>query len=86
MKILINGTINNRSQPSGKTEQLNKKTMDKLTTKHVIDNKFTGIDCIKYFKPDVSNEYADDIIWNETCFPFSTEIMINQLNKIFLNG
>ena len=57
-----------------------------LTEKHAIKNKFSGIDCIKYFKPDWTDEDCDFHLWNETCFPFSTTILIAQLNEEFINS
>lgn len=30
--------------------------MKPLTLEHAIENNFTPIDCVKYFKPDWSNE------------------------------
>ena len=58
--------------------------MNPLTLQHAIDNKFTAIDCVRYFQPDWSDEECDYYLWSQTCFPFSTEIMIEQLNKYFL--
>lgn len=59
--------------------------MEALTKKYALENKFTPIDCVKYFKPEITDEEADFIIWEETCFPFSTDEMIKQLNDKFLN-
>lgn len=59
--------------------------MIKLTLKHAIENKFTPIDCVKYFKPEWTDEECDFYLWEFTCFPFSTEILIEQLNNKFLN-
>ena len=58
--------------------------MNPLTLKHALENKFTGIDCVRYFKPECSDEECDYLLWSHTCFPFSTEIMINQLNQHFI--
>lgn len=55
-----------------------------LTLQHAIENKFTAIDCVRYFQPNWSDEECDYFLWSHTCFPFSTEIMIEQLNKYFL--
>ena len=56
----------------------------KLTLQHAIENKFTDIDCVKYFKPDWSDEDCYYFLRSHTCFPFSMEIMIEQLNKYFI--
>ncbi len=59
--------------------------MEKLTLKYAIENKFTPIDCVKYFKPEWTDEECDFYLWEFTCYPFSTEILIEQLNNKFLN-
>jgi len=58
--------------------------MKPLTIQHAIENKFTGIDCVRYFKPEWSDEECDYHLWSHTCFPFSTEVMIKQLNQHFI--
>lgn len=58
--------------------------MKELTLEYAIDNKFTAVDCVKYFKPDADDEYIDFILWEETCYPFSIEYTIKQLNELFL--
>ena len=55
--------------------------MEKLTIKHVTKNKFTAIDCVKYFKTEWSDEQCDFYLWENTCYPFSTKILIEQLNN-----
>jgi len=59
--------------------------MKKLTLKYALKNKFTPIDCIKYFNPKWTDVECDFYLWEETCFPFSTKDMIKQLNKEFIN-
>ena len=55
--------------------------MKELTIEHVIENKLTPICCVKYFNPDWTDEQCDFYLWEFTCFPFSTEDMIKQLNN-----
>lgn len=55
-----------------------------LTIEYAIENKFTPIDCVKYFAPEMSDDDCDMYLWECTCYPFSVEIMINQLNEQFL--
>ena len=57
-----------------------------LTLEYTIENKFTPIDCVKYFKPDWTDEYCDFYLWENTCFPLSNEIFIKQLNKQLTNN
>ena len=59
--------------------------MNPLTLEYAVTNKLSGIDLVKYFKPDISNEYADLILWNYTCFPMDIEQVIEQLNDMYLN-
>lgn len=58
--------------------------MEALTIEYIITNKFTAIDCVKYFKPNWTNEECDFFLWEHTCFPCSTEFMVKQLNAEFL--
>jgi hypothetical protein len=58
--------------------------MNPLTVQHAIDNQFRGIDLVKYFKPDLSDEECDYILWQKTCFPMSLKRTIEQLNEMFL--
>ena len=58
--------------------------MEKLTLEHALENNFTPLDLIKYFKPKWTNESCEIYLWEETCYPFSTEKLIEQLNNKFL--
>lgn len=40
-----------------------------------------AIELVKYFKPDWSDEECDDYLWGSTCFPFSLEYLVKQLNE-----
>lgn len=55
--------------------------MKPLTLEYAIENKFTAIDCVKYFKNEWSDDECDAYLWTATCYPFSTQKMILQLNK-----
>lgn len=55
--------------------------MTNLTIEHVIENKLTPIQCVKFFKPDWTDEECDLYVWENTCFPFSSEVFIKQLNE-----
>ena len=54
--------------------------MKKLTLKYAIFKGFTPIDCVKYFKPEWTDDYCDFYLWECTCFPFSNKHFIKQLN------
>ena len=60
------------------------KQLKPLTMEYAIKNHFSPIDCIKYFKPEWSDEQCDIYLWEFTSFPLSIESMINQLNKKFI--
>ncbi len=55
--------------------------MEDLTVEYAIKNKFTTIDLVKYFKPEWSDEQCDFYLWEKTCYPFSMEATISQLNQ-----
>jgi hypothetical protein len=58
--------------------------IEKLTEQEALENKFSGLDCVRYYFNGISDEEADFILWEKTCFPFSTEMMLNQLYAIYL--
>lgn len=41
-------------------------TLAPLTLEHATENKFTGIDCIKYFNPDWTDEQCDYYLWEKS--------------------
>ena len=55
--------------------------MKPLTLEYAIDNNFTAVDCVKYFRPNWSDEQCANFAWSSTCYPFDNETMILQLNK-----
>jgi hypothetical protein len=57
-----------------------------LTLEKVKEEKMNGIDAIHYFKPEWTNDECELFLWECTCFPFSTEQLINQLNDKFINN
>lgn len=48
-----------------------------------MENEISWLDYMKTFRPDITEEEAEYILWNETCYPFSDEITIKQLNAFF---
>jgi hypothetical protein len=57
--------------------------MKPLTLEYAKENKFNVLDLVKYFNPNITNEEADFLLWEKTCYPFSLEETIKQLNEIF---
>lgn len=53
----------------------------KLTLEHAKEKDFRVIDCVKFFRPEWTDEQCKDYLWNKTCFPFDMEVMISQLNN-----
>lgn len=51
-----------------------------LTIDMVHANKMTPLDCVKYFRPEWSDQDCDHYLWNLTCYPFNVIRMIEQLN------
>lgn len=53
--------------------------MKELTEEIAIDMKLTPAQCVRYYKPDWSDQECDYFVWNQTCFPFSNETFLKQL-------
>lgn len=62
---------------------MNKEPVLPLTLFELTIHKRTYIELIKHYMPEASDEYAEYYLWNETCFPFSTKHLIEQLNERF---
>lgn len=60
--------------------------MEILTLDYVKDQNFNAIDMVKFFNPNWSTEDCDFYLWEMTCYPFSTEILIEQLNQHFVKN
>lgn len=60
--------------------------MTPLTTEQAKEMK--PLDMVRYFNPDLTDQECEDILWEETCFPFGFYDMINhivnQLNEYFI--
>ena len=56
-----------------------------LTKDYIIKNGLSGIDLIKYFNPEWTDNECDFYLWEFTTFPFSPiENLITQLNNKFI--
>jgi len=55
--------------------------MTPLTIEHAIENSFTPIDLVKYFKPEWKDAECDHYLWEYTCFPNDMDTTIKQLNE-----
>ena len=53
--------------------------MKKLTAEYVFENKFNVVDCVKYFRPNWTDDECFEYAINNTCFPFGIGF-IDQLN------
>jgi hypothetical protein len=52
-----------------------------LTLEQAIERRYTPIDCVKYYRPNWTNKQCDVYLWENTCYPMSNEILLEQLNK-----
>jgi len=43
----------------------------------------TWLEVMREFKPDITPEEADYILWECTCYPFSDEITLAQIKEHF---
>lgn len=54
--------------------------MKELTSKEV-EGKMSWTDVVKYYRPKWSDEECDTYLWEETCYPFSSESTLLQINN-----
>lgn len=59
---------------------------EKLTIEKAIELKCSAAKVVKYYFPDKSDEECEFILWEETCFPFSNEVMLEQIYEKYLNS
>jgi hypothetical protein len=46
-------------------------------------NGKTWLEYIQSFNQKITEKEADYILWNETCYPFDTEIAVQQVKQYF---
>lgn len=56
--------------------------MKDALTKEQVDGKMTWQEVIRYYKPDATDDECEYLLWNETCFPFSDETTLKQLEAL----
>lgn len=54
-----------------------------ITADEAAEMGLSFVDLMKKYKPDITEEEADFILWNETCYPFDTEAIIKQIYHFF---
>lgn len=59
---------------------------EKLTIEKAIELRFSAVKVVKFYFPDKSDEECDFILWEETCFPFSNEVMMEQIYAMYINS
>lgn len=57
--------------------------MKPLTKELIEKHSMTYYDALRYFNPHWSDDECEYYLWEKTCYPFSVEILIKQLNKEF---
>ena len=57
--------------------------MKELTIEMAMDivTKTSYIDCVKYFRPDWTDDECEFYLWEHTCYPFGLKEIIKQLNE-----
>lgn len=58
----------------------------KISIEKAIELKWSAVRVIQFYFPDKSDEECDYILWEETCFPFSNEVMLEQIYEKYLNS
>jgi hypothetical protein len=48
-----------------------------------VDGKMTWTEVVRYYKPDATDDEVEYLLWNETCYPFSDESTLKQINRFF---
>jgi hypothetical protein len=51
------------------------------TLEHILE--MSMLDCVQYYFPKVTKKEADYILWEDTCYPFSTDEILNQLWELY---
>lgn len=54
-----------------------------ITANEAAEKGLSFVDLMKKYKPDITEEEADFILWNETCYPFDTEATVKQIYHFF---
>lgn len=54
----------------------------KLTISQVKGMRWNEV--FAYYFPDLSSSEIDNILWNETCYPFDTEKTLDQIYEYYL--
>jgi hypothetical protein len=57
-----------------------------LTADQAIKRKMSMVDVVRYYAPKATLEFCDYFIWEETCYPISTEIAIKQIYEAYKKG
>ncbi len=53
-----------------------------MTVQEIIDNKMTWGDVMRTFKPELTDDEVEFILWGKTCYPFDIQTTINQIEKL----
>ena len=56
---------------------------EKLTLEKALELNLKWHDCIRYYKPDATDDECEFILWEQTCFPFDHETTLNQIYGLF---
>ena len=56
----------------------------KLTLRTAANDGFTLFGCVTYYWPYYTDEQCEFTLWEKTCYPNSSEIMLNQLYELYI--
>lgn len=65
---------------------MDNKPKAKITIEKAISLRWSAIRVIQYYFPDKSDKECYFLLWAETCFPFSNEIMMEQIYQLYINS
>lgn len=51
-----------------------------------VAGKMTWLEVMRHYRPDITEEEAEYILWNETCYPFDLRTALKQIYYFFKNG
>lgn len=55
-----------------------------ITIEQATGGNMTWGDIVRRYKPDATDEFVSNLLWNETCYPFSAEACLKQIHILFV--
>lgn len=54
-----------------------------FTIEAATEKKMNWFDVIRFFSPTATDEMCDFLLWEQTCYPFSSEMTFKQIKQFF---